>query len=178
MVASTGIFTALDLPKKRKRGSLPELLYIAPAFEKTTSYAIIKDTIGLKYQQLIFDVGELMARKLRKRLYNWRDSVAFDGNINVNPENVTGFFGNLLLTLKAEVKQEEKRIVKQITDELYITKKDSAYIKWNRMIVEALNEYSEWKTTENDCLRFVINEPIEKHYKQAKRLVPNMFPQE
>jgi len=173
-VASIGIFTALDLPKKGKRGSLPELLYIAPAFEKTTSYAITNDTIGLKYQQLIFDVEELMVRKLRMRLIGWRDSMATD--LNVKPENMTGVFESLLMTMKAEVEQVAKEWVKHITHDLYIDPKDSAYIDWKETVENELKKYSEWRTTPNDCLRFVINEPLERHYKQAKRLTPNLFP--
>jgi hypothetical protein len=173
VVASTGIFTALDLPKKGNSG-LPELLYIAPAFEKTTSYAITNDTIGLKYQQLIFDVEELMVRKLRMRLFSWRDSMAT--NLNVNPEDMTGVFGSLLMTMKAEVEQEAKEFVKHITRDLYIEPKDSAYIDWKHTIENELTKYSEWQTTPKDCLRFVVNEPIERHYKQAKRLTPNLFP--
>ncbi|MGB0369641.1 MAG: hypothetical protein ACPGD8_09560 [Flavobacteriales bacterium] len=135
----------------------------------------MNDTVGLKYQQLIFDVNELYARKFRSRLLAMRDSIASD--MKADPENMTGVFSIFLLTLKSEVRQEESLIIGEITRDFYLEPKDSAYTKWRAKIDKGLVQMAEYRTTKEDCRRFVARKPLDKRYKEEKRLVGDMFPQ-
>lgn len=65
----------LDIPKKKlqRKGIREEKIYFVPAFEKSTAYILCDDTLGIKYQQLVFDVNELALRMARRRLQEYRD---------------------------------------------------------------------------------------------------------
>ena len=67
--ASVGIWSILDVPKKKKdRGKKLEKVYFAPAFSKTGSAAISNDTMQIAIQAIYFDICEFAARLARKEL--------------------------------------------------------------------------------------------------------------
>lgn len=156
--ACVGLWTIIDEPKKkRNRGKLIEKAYFAPAFETAKSYRFNSDSIGYLTQVLIFDVYELTARKCRLDIEHYYNEMPYYGT-------------KLIMFKKVESKNKEvlKGLVGSITNDIYIEKKDNAYIDWRTTIDDLLRETEKYATTNKDRIRFVTNEPLSKEYQMAK----------
>ena len=162
--ASVGIFTILDIPKKkRNRGKNPEIVYIAPAFEKTTSFTISNDTMQILMQNMFFDINELCARRARKKLQKLQDTLQAYGVLTI-------FFE----TVKAEMNKERIDFYHSYFNSVYVEKKEGSYYSWRNLVDKLLLETNEWATKPEDCYRFIKNKPIVEGYIMAPTLFGNL----
>ena len=67
-VGCFGLWTQADAPKGKWTRKRTEVVYIAPAFEKKSSFILHGDTAGIVHEQLLFDLQEVGARLLRYKL--------------------------------------------------------------------------------------------------------------
>ena len=160
MSANIGLRGIVDVPKKRGRY---DKSYIAPVFCKNCSCILSEDSLGLKVDQLLFNIAEFCARNARKELFELQTEMNVD-NIN------TMFF----TTVKNKWDERMWSLFGTIIREVFVEKKDSAYISWRQTIDDVLQQTEDFATQPKDCYRFVINKPIEKGYKMAKFIMGDM----
>lgn len=165
VLASTGVFAALDIPKKkRKRGELIEKAYFAPAFEKSTSYIIKLDSTGIAKQKVVFDIFELSARFARQQLRQLQDSIGEYGIISL-----------MFKSVEARAIEMRTSLIDLYTKDIYIDKKTGAFELWREKVDKMLADSKEFATKPEDCYRFVKNAPIDKNYKMAKTIIDNLY---
>lgn len=164
VVASTGVFAVLDIPKKkRKRGELIEKAYFAPAFEKSTSFILKLDSTGIAKQKVVFDIFEVSARFARQQLQHLQDSVGGYGIISI-----------MFKSAEARAIEMRTSLVDSYTKDVYIDKKVGAFEIWRERVDKLLAESNEFATKPEDCFRFVKNEPIDENYEMAKTVMGNL----
>ena len=164
VVASTGVFAVLDIPKKkRKRGVLIEKAYFAPAFEKSTSFIIKLDSTGIAKQKVVFDIFEVSARFARQQLQHLQDSVGGYGIISI-----------MFKSVEARAIEMRTSLVDSYTKDVYIDKKAGAFEIWRERVDKLLAESKEFATKPEDCYRFVQNAPIDENYEMAKTVIGNL----
>lgn len=164
VVASTGVFAVLDIPKKkRKRGVLIEKAYFAPAFEKSTSFIIKFDSTGIAKQKVVFDIFEVSARFARQQLQHLQDSVGGYGIISI-----------MFKSIEARANEMRTSLVDSYTKDVYIDKKAGAFEIWRERVDKLLAESNEFATKPEDCYRFVKNAPIDENYEMAKTVIGNL----
>ena len=164
-MAYVGLFGALDIPKKKKnRGKLIEKAYFAPAFEKTTSYIIKNDSLGIEKQKLVFDIYEISARCARKELAHYQDSIGRYGILSI-----------IFKTIWADAKELHNKMVDAFTKDIYIEHRKGAYEEWKKEVAKILEELKEFATKPDDCYRFVKMKPIDKNYIMPKTVIGNLF---
>jgi len=162
---SFGIFSVLDIPKKRKnRGKLYEKAYFVPAFEKNTSWNLKNDSVGIKQQQLVYDIFELSTRYSRQKLKQIQDTIKGYGSLSI-----------WYYTVKTHEDERRANVINQFTNEVIIKKEVGAFEKWKLRIESLLNELQEFATTEEDYLRFISGKPIDERYEIAKTITGNLF---
>lgn len=166
-VASVGVYSVLDIPKKEKdRGRLLEKAYFVPMFEKATSYSIPPtDSIDIMNQQIVFDIYELSARMSRKKLKEFLDLMP----------NAYGGASIMFKTIDDDASEYRKKMVGKFTRETYILQKDSAYHTWRVHIDNALKETEQFKTSDDDRLRAITKKPIDKAYIMPNTIMGNLF---
>lgn len=163
--AYVGLFAVLDIPKKKKdRGILIEKAYFAPAFEKNTSYLLKNDSLGIKKQQVIFDIYELSARFARKELKKLQDSIQAYGIISI-----------MFKSVETKINGLKDALTDSFVKDVYIDNKPEAFEKWRKQIDQALNDSKEFATTPEDCYRFVLMRPINQKYIKAKKIAGDLF---
>lgn len=164
-VASLGVFTVLDIPKRKKqRGILREKIYIAPAFEISTSYIVQNDSSGIEKQQVVFDMYELSARYMRKELSSMVNKMDAYGNLSL-----------WLKTIEDKAQELRTRMVDAYTKDVYIDNRPGAYLEWKEKLDSTLKDLEEFATKPEDCYRFVIKKPLDKNYEMAKTVVGKLF---
>ena len=164
VMASTGVFAVLDIPKKkRKRGELIEKAYFAPAFEKSSSFILRLDSTGIAKQKVVFDIYEISARFARQQLKKLHDTVGAYGIISI-----------MFKSVEARAIEMRKSLVDSYTKDAYIDKKPGAYEKWRTRVDKLLADSEEYSTKPEDCYRFVKNAPIDENYEMAKTVVGNL----
>lgn len=162
---SFGMFSVLDVPKKKKnRGKLYEKAYFLPAFEKKTSWNLKNDSIGIKQQQLVYDIFELSARLSRQKLKQMQDTIKGYGTISI-----------WYYTLKTYEAERRTKLIDQYTNEVIVKKEVGAFEKWKSRIESLLNELQEFATTKEDYLRFITSKPTDERYEMAKTIIGNLF---
>ena len=160
-----GIFSVLDIPKKkRKRGKLKEVMYIAPAFELAKSYRVKNDSLGVEKQQVVFDIYELSARWMRRELKKMTETM--DGY---------GILSIWLKTVENDGKKMAQKMVDGFTYEVFIEAKPDAYQNWKKLIDEMLVETDEFKTSPEEIRRLTLGKPILEDYEMAKEVLGNLF---
>lgn len=163
-MAAIGVHAVLDIPKKkRKRGKLIEKAYFAPAFEKTMSYLLKEDSMEIAKQKLVFDIYEVSTRLARRELAHLQDSVSGYGIIS-----------KMFKTVEAKAVEFRKAMVDSFTKDVYIYKRDGAYLKWRARVDELLVNLNEFATKPEDCYRFVKNIPIDDRYIEAPKVIGNL----
>jgi hypothetical protein len=163
--AYTGLFTVMDVPRKKKdKKRKEEVIYFAPAFELKTSYRLTSDSMDYLKQVLVFDMYELAARKCRMEL---------DSIYNTNPS--IGIKGIFFKSVEADVQENLGEMVRAYTHEVYIEGLESAYEKWRTLINDILNETREYRTTAKDRTRFIKEEPLLEGYVRARKVIGNLF---
>jgi len=159
-----GCFSVLDIPKRKgKRGKLLEKIYFAPAFEKSTSYSIIKDSFEVEKQRLVFDIYEVSARFARQQLSMMQDSMPGYGTLSI-----------FYKTIEARAIEMRDAYVDSYTREVYIERNDEAYESWRLKIDTLLEQSEEFATTAEECYRFIKGQPIEENYTMAEKVVGNL----
>lgn len=150
-VASVGLWWVMDVPKKKRdRGRLLEKVYMAPAFDKSESYMLVRDSFQLKTQILYFDILEVLARHARRQLQAISDSMG----------HYYGTSWIMCSTIMGDTKEMQKKVYDSYTREVLIERVEGAYEEWRRNIDEALNETVQWATKEEERERFIRQEPI------------------
>ena len=159
--ASVGIWSILDIPKKKKdRLTKFEKVYFAPAFEKTTSFTKSDDSLQIAMQNLYFDICEVWARWARKELKSFQDST-----------NATGTLSILYMTIKQKMNDHRLTMYRMYFKDVFIDKKDGAFAKWRLEINKELTDLNQWATTPEECYRLMLQRPIEDGYIQAPKVV-------
>lgn len=163
--ASIGIWSVLDIPKKKKdRYKKFEKVYFAPAFEKTTSFLRTDDTIQIEMQNLYFDICEVWARWARKQLKGLQDST-----------NATGTLTIFYTTIKEDMHKNRMLMFRAYFQEVFIDKSEGSFKKWRKEIDKVLEETKIWATTPEECRRLMTQKPIESGYIMAPTLMGNLF---
>jgi hypothetical protein len=163
--ASVGIWSILDIPKKKKdRYKKFEKVYFAPAFERTTSFAKSNDTLQIEMQNLYLDICEIWARWARKELKTLQDTT-----------NSTGTLSIFYMTVKQDMNDRRLAINKAYIKEVFIDKIEGAFIKWKTDISKQLDETKQWATTPEECYRLMTGKPIEEGYIKAPTVIGPMF---
>jgi hypothetical protein len=159
--AYIGIWSILDIPKKKKdRGRKLEKVYIAPAFDKTASFAITNDTMQVVMQQVYFDIAETWARWARQKLSMYQDTMKG--------------YGSLLLmysTVIKDTKAGQQQMFSAYAEDVIINKKEGAFEKWRKLVNDQLNETNLWATKPEDCYRFIVRKAIDKDYVESPFVV-------
>ncbi|SHG48412.1 hypothetical protein [Flagellimonas flava] len=164
-VASLGVFAVLDIPKKKKqRGRLREKVYVAPAFEFSTSYIVRTDSLGIEKQQVVFDMYELSARYIRKEL-----------GLMLERADAYGTLSIWLKTIENDAQKLRTEMVDSYTKDVYINNRPGAYLEWKEKVDSTLNDLKEFATKPEDCHRFVTKQPLDDKYKMAKTVVGRLF---
>ena len=159
--ASVGIWSILDIPKKKKdRLTKFEKVYFAPAFEKTTSFTKSGDSLEIVMQNLYFDICEVWARWARKELKSLRDST-----------NATGTLSIWYMTIKQKMNDHRLAMYRMYFKDVFIDKKEGAFTKWRQEIDKELADLNQWATTPEECYRLMLQRPIENGYIQAPKVV-------
>jgi len=149
------IHAILDVPKKRRYlKTMKEKMYICPAFCKNCSFYIEADTVELIQNQLLFDIAEYNTRLARiqmaefekKATANLFVAALFPSIINRMYENMHDMFGAYI-------------------NEVMIDKKEGAYEEWKKLLEEGLKDTEEFATSEEECQRFLNDEPFSTKYK-------------
>lgn len=94
-VGCFGLWTQADAPKGKWTRKRTEVVYIAPAFEKRSSFILHGDTAGIVHEQLLFDLQEVGARLLRYKLEE----------IKKEADRAAGIQAIVLNTCKAKVRE-------------------------------------------------------------------------
>ncbi|MGG7036608.1 MAG: hypothetical protein ACI7YS_15635 [Flavobacterium sp.] len=159
--AATNFNVIIDIPKnKKKRKKLFEKIYLVPVLEKTKSYNLTKDTIGLLRQKIVFDIEEWTTRYIRKEI-----------------EKTTSLFekkyGSIITwhnTIIREAKEKREKLIHDYTLYVYLEPKDNAYENWRLKIDKLLEETKEYATKPEDCIRFIQQKPLDEEYEQLEFL--------
>lgn len=159
--ASVGIWSVLDIPKKKKdRYKKFEKVYFAPAFDKTTSYTKTNDPIQISMQNTYLDICEVWARWARQELSTMQDSMKGIGTLTI-----------FYMTVKQEMEDKRKAMSKNYTRDVYIQKKPNAFQEWRLLIEKMLKEKVQWSTKPEECYRLMTKKPIEDDYIKAPTVV-------
>ena len=149
------IHAILDVPKKKRYlRTMKEKMYICPVFCKNCSFYIEADTLELLQTQLLFDIAEYntrlariqMAELEKKSTTNLFVAALFPSIINKMYENMHEMFGSYI-------------------NEVMINKKEGAYEEWKMLLEEGLKDTEEFATSEEECQRFINDEPFSTKYK-------------
>lgn len=162
--AYVGIWSILDIPKKRKdRYKKYEKVYFAPAFERTTSYTRTNDSLQIFMQNTFLDICEIWARWAREQLTRIQDSTKATGTLSI-----------MYMTVKQEMNYKRLAMYRSYFKDVFIDKKDGAFTDWRKLIDRWLNDTQKWATKPEECFRFMTGKPIEVGYIMAPTLIGPM----
>jgi len=162
--ASVGIWSILDIPKKKKdRYKKFEKVYFAPAFERTTSSALSNDTLQIEMQNIYLDICEVWARWARKELKILQDTTKATGTLTI-----------FYLTVVQNMNNHKLEMYSDIFKDVFIDKNVGAFAKWRADINKRLEDTKQWATTPEECYRLMTNRPIEEGYIPAPKLLGPM----
>ncbi|TAF45315.1 MAG: hypothetical protein EAZ51_07305 [Sphingobacteriales bacterium] len=162
--ASVGIWSVIDIPKnKRDRKKKFEKIYFAPAFEKTTSFTKTTDSVQIEMQNYYFDICEIWARWARKELKDYQDKF-----------NSIGMSAIFYSTIKKEMNENKLKMYKAYFKDVFIDKKEGAFLKWRNDMIKNLSETKYWTTTPEECFRLMSQKPIEDGYILSPTIIEPM----
>jgi hypothetical protein len=163
--AYTGLFSVMDVPKKKKdKKRKEEVIYFAPAFELKNSYRLTSDSMDYLKQILVFDMYELAARKCR---------MVLDSIYNINPS--IGIRGIFFKSVEADVQGNLGKMVGAYTKEVYVDELEGSYSRWRILIDNLLDKTYKYRTTTTDRIRFIKNEPILEGYVRSRKVIGDLF---
>ena len=156
--ASVGILRAIDFPKRARVGSHKlEKVYLAPAFERTTSGTRTRDSLQIAMQTTYLDIAEIWSRWGREQFNKVRDSA-----------DVIGSQADVYSSVVCEMMTKYQSMRDAYSNDVIIRKKEGAFAKWRKDIDIMLMQKTKWITTSEDCYRIIKGKPIEPGYKEAK----------
>lgn len=163
--ASVGIWSILDIPKKKKdRLKKFEKVYFAPAFEKTTSFTKSDDSLQIVMQNLYFDICEVWARWARKELKSYQDTMKATGTLSI-----------FYMTVKQKMNDNRLTMYRMYFKDVFIDKKEGAFAKWRQEIDKELADLNQWATAPEECYRLMLQRPIDDEYIQAPKVVGTLW---
>ena len=148
-VGCFGLWTQADAPKGKWTRKRTEVVYIAPAFEKRSSFILHGDSAGIVHEQLLFDLQEVGARLLRYKLEE----------IKKEADRAAGIQAIVLNTCKAKVREFVDAMSSSFVAEVLIEKNDSL-ARWRALVDDYLETYAGYATRPEDCARFALNRPL------------------
>jgi hypothetical protein len=163
-VGFIGLWSVLDIPKRKKWRGLEEKIYFVPAFQKETSYILKGNTDEIIYEQMLFDIFELSARMAKKSLDEYRKE-AVEG---------TGMQAIMFKTVEQEVIEYRDEMVASFVRDVRIDKREGAWQEWREQIDGRLHDLEEYATTPDDRLRFINGAPLDSRYKKAEHILGPM----
>ena len=158
-VGCFGLWTQADAPKGKWTRKRTEVVYIAPAFEKRSSFILHGDTAGIVHEQLLFDLQEVGARLLRYKLEE----------IKKEADRAVGIQAIVLNTCKAKVREFVDAMSSSFVAEVLIEKNDSL-ARWRALVDDYLEKYADYATRPEDCARFALNRPLLDGYSSIEAL--------
>jgi hypothetical protein len=172
-VPCLGIFCVVDISKHYKRNKL-EMVYFAPAFQKSCSY-IINDTKDISSAQLLFDIAELSSRIGRKLLREYHDYIAITSDsmnlhkLEENPDTIliTGIGTSLAWHARDSAWNLYQEMSNNFIRNVYLSHGKESFDEWRLMVDNLLDKYNKYATKPEECYRLVKKEPIIKNYKEA-----------
>ena len=168
MSANIQLYGIVDIPKsqlsrKIKKRTGYDRLYLSPTFCKNCSCILSEDSVELVVYQLLFDVGEMCARGLRKELFEIQQQM------NINNVN-TMFF----TTIKNKWDERMRGTWASIYKEVLIQKLEGKYEEWRTLIDELLEANKNFATQPNEIMRLVLGRPIEQNYVQPNTIIGDL----
>jgi hypothetical protein len=177
VIPCLGIFLKVDIPKNYRNNKL-EKVYFAPAFQKSCSFILDKDTSNFRDAQIQFDIYELATRIARKYIWDMHAYMAIQGDstlidvINNNPDTIliTGI-GNIFA---AKARDSAINLANGMTyayfkdQYLSVDSTSASYEEWRSLVDNGLQNHERFATKPEDCYRMVNDKPILKNYKKAK----------
>lgn len=187
-IVSTGLWGALDIPKKKKdRRVKMEMYYFCAALDKTESCLFEKNEMSLNHAKLLWDICELATRVSRKSIADIlrkTDSIEYHTQISSKGINVynhdtpnknhpNGMISLYYMTALNDGKEFGKSLTDAFVHEVIIPQNDSMYYEYRKTIDKYLNETKEYSTSEQEINRFKTNTP-QGGYILAPRLIGDM----
>lgn len=172
-----GIFLKVDVPRNYKKNKL-EKVYFAPAFQRSCSYLLDKDTSNLRDAQLLFDIYELATRTARKLIWSTHAQMAIESDstliefISNNPDTIfiTGI-GNIFAARARDsaLNLANQMMYSYLSDlYFYVDSTSASYEEWRSLVDDGLNQHERFATKPEDCYRMIIGKPLLKKYKNVK----------
>jgi len=152
-IASVGIWSVLDVPKRNKNKKL-EKVYFAPVFFKLGSIAFSQDTMQIAMQAMYFDICEYAARLARIQLEAIQDTVKSIGTLYT-------FYPKI----EKEMQNKKLEMFHSYTKDVIIDKKPGSYESWRRFYDDMLDKTKHWATKPAECYRLLTQKPIDPDYK-------------
>lgn len=148
--ASIGLWSVMDIPEKSKdRRRKTEQIYIAPAFERTTSFALTNDATEIAIQNTYLDICEIWGRYARERFAQIRDSSA-------TPGTLAFMFKKVMDQMEAQ----RLDMTHRFSREVIVEKKPGAFEGWRNLISETLVKTEKWATKPEECYRHLTGVPL------------------
>ena len=175
-IVSTGLWGALDIPKKKRdRRIKMEMYYFCAALDKTESCLFEKNEMSLNHAKLLWDICELATRVSRKNLSDMllqADSIGYQtlmtskgikvfNHDTLTQFHITGMITLYYMTALNNGKELGKSLTEAFVHEVIIPQNDSMYYEFRKTIDKYLNETKEYSTTEQEINRFKTNTPQE-----------------
>ena len=178
VVPCLGIFLHVDIPKNYRKNK-KEIVYFAPAFQKSCSYILNTDSSNFRDAQIQFDIYELSTRIARKYIWEMRTFFAVKSDstllevIRENPDTIliTGIGNIFAYKARDSALNIAGSMSAAYFNDLYFNK-DSAeatYEDWRILVDDLLEKNERFATKPEDCYRMINDKPILRRYKQAKR---------
>ncbi len=162
--AKTNLWFTVDVPKKKqKKSCIPDVLHVAPVFQKEGSFILNNDSATYITLQNLFDLRELEARFIRKELFNLRDQVDVDTWVN--------FYSMFTMTAVSIGDKVYHDFLYSYAISMFKEKAEGTFEEWRYIIDTTLNSLQEFATTPEDCHRFATDKPIDNRYKPAKNIM-------
>jgi hypothetical protein len=162
--ASVGVWSKLDIPKKKKdRAKQFEIVYFAPAFKSTSSYTRSNDSLQIEMQNLYFDICELCARWARKELKTLQDSTRAIGTLTI-----------YYMTVRRDMNERKLAMFSAYFKDVFVEKNEGAFAKWRQDIDKLLEETKSWATTPKECYRLMSRKPVEEGYIEAPTVLAEL----
>jgi hypothetical protein len=158
--SSIGFRGVVDIPNRKGKA---DKFYIAPVFCKNCSCLLAKDSMGLKVDNLMFDMAEVCARGARKELLELQAKMNADDTYSM-------FFTSISNSWEERLRSFFGTVIREVL----VEKKDSAYISWKETVDKLLQQTESFATKPEDCYRFILNKPLEKNYKMAEKIMGDL----
>lgn len=158
-VAPSGaLWTVLDLPKDSLLAPAMMRCYIAPVFDRTSSFAGADDSALVAASNIYFDICEVVARTARKRINDLPDSVISSTALSFT-----------FKTIVHEMHETRLRTYRKFYREMFRLKKEGALLAWRHWLDQELDSTEQWATSPAECFRFISGRPVESGYTEDVR---------